>query len=320
MTTRSFVRTILVGGILVVGTYVVRNHRRWNAPPRVIAPIASAQHLLTRAAPYLRLPTSPHHPPEVLPDGSGVRCPTTGRMYSYRDGVLNVSEDALTLTQTQHVLNTSATAWLYDHGRNAFMRLVGMPTFAAEAATIQEQLQVHAGDVLLDLACGHGNFTVAWATRAGPNGLVFGLDISPAMLNRAVRRVMRYGLHNVLLIRGDAQHLPFADQSLSKVNCSGGFHQLPDLPRALQEIARVSTKGAVLTASTFAEGPHDRYAPFKRWLNRRFALHFVPLEWLGQQLTRVGYHDYRWSLPGTWFAYTAARNVADSATKIGYPA
>jgi len=40
---------------------------------------------------------------------------------------------------------------------------------------------------------------------------------------------------------------------LPKVNCSGGFHQFPDLPHAWREIARVSVGGAVLTASTFAE-------------------------------------------------------------------
>lgn len=318
MNTRFFVRTTLAAGIGAAGMYLVRHRRRWAAAPHAATPAPQAQHLLTRAAPYLRLPTSPHQPPKVLPDGSGLRCSLTGRVYPYRDGVLDVLADTPTLTDTQHVLNTSATAWLYDHGRDAFMRLVGMPTFAMEVATIHHQLQVQPGDVLLDLACGHGNFTTAWATRAGSHGLVVGVDISTAMLARAARRVTRHGLHNVLLIRGDAQHLPFADHSFSKVNCSGGFHQLPDLSRALQEIARISASRAVLTASTFAEGPNDRAAPFKHWLKRRFALHFVPLTWLGQQLARVGYHDYRWSLPGGWFGYTAACKAAGSSAPKGY--
>jgi ubiquinone/menaquinone biosynthesis C-methylase UbiE len=52
--------------------------------------------------------------------------------------------------------------------------------------------------------------------------------------------------------------LPFADGILRKVNCSAGFHQFPDLPQALREIARVSVEGAVLTIRTLAEGPTDR--------------------------------------------------------------
>jgi len=126
----------------------------------------------------------------------------------------------------------------------------------------------------------------------GPEGLVIGLDISRALLSRAAYHVNRWGLDNVLLIRGDAHQLPFAGECLHKVNCSGGFHQFPDLPQALREISRVSAEEAVLTASTFAEGPADRYTAVKRWMKRRFDLHFVPLVWLGEQLAALGYTDY----------------------------
>lgn len=123
---------------------------------------------------------------------------------------------------------------------------------------------------------------------------------------RAAYHVCQWGLDNVLLILGDAHHLPLTDGGLRKVNCSGGFHQLPDLPKALREIARVSAPGAVLTASTFAEAPDDRRAESKRWLKRRFDLHFVPLAWLGEKLAELGYRDFRWSLPGGWFGYISA--------------
>ena len=76
--------------------------------------------------------------------------------------------------------------------------------------------------------------------------------------------------------------MPFADGILRKVNCSGGFHQFPDPPLVLREIARVSTEGAVLTASTFAEGPDDPRSGVKRWMKRRFDLHFVPLARMGE--------------------------------------
>lgn len=87
---------------------------------------------------------------------------------------------------------------------------------------------MQAGDTVLDLACGQGNFTVEWAKRVGPQGLVIGLDISSALLERAVYHVNRGGLDNVLLIRDDAHQLPSADDILHRVNCSGDFHQFPD--------------------------------------------------------------------------------------------
>jgi ubiquinone/menaquinone biosynthesis C-methylase UbiE len=273
-----------------------------------------ARHLLERVAPLLRLPTSPEQPPEVLlddaPEGAGLRCPVTGRIYPYRDGILYLLEAAPDKTFTQQVLDTPFTAWVYDRFRETITRAFNSPDFAVEVAEAQRALQVQSGNVLLDLACGQGNFTVEWAKRAGSDGLVIGLDYSLAMLARAVYHVNRWGLDNVLLIHGDAHALPFADGVLHKVNCSGGFHQFPNLPQALREIARVSAPGAILATSTFAEGTDDPRADFKRWLKRTFDLHFVPLAPLEEQLAALGYADYTWSLPGSGvFGYASARKA-----------
>lgn len=318
-------KTLKIAGVgtlaLVAGAaYQRRNLRNVQQSPTAIT-TEQARQLLTRAAPLLRLPTSPNRAPDVLPDGSGVRCPSTGRVYPYRNGILDLLQHAPELTTTQHTLNTRITAWIYDRSRDAILRLGGAPSFAQEVTMTQAQLQIKPGDTVLDLACGHGNFTVEWARRAGPDGLIIGLDISPAMLQRAAMRVAQAGLANILLIRGDAQQLPVTHNVFAKVNCSGGFHQLPDLPGALYEIARVSTADAVLTASTFAEGPNDQWAALKHWFKRRFQLHFVPLDWLETQLAQVGYGDYRATLAGRWFGYAFVRKTgADSAASSTHAA
>ena len=310
---------LTVGAAAGVG-YVLWKHAQRAMEIPAAMPADRARQLLERAAPLLRLTTSPAQPPEVLPDGSGLRCPVTGKVFPYRGGILDLLGDGLEKTFTQHTLDTSFTAWVYDRFRGPLTRLLNSPDFPVEVATIQRVLQAQAGDTILDLACGQGNFTVEWAKRVGPEacpepsrrGLMIGLDISRALLARAAYHVNRWGLDNVLLIRGDAHQLPFASECLHKVNCSGGFHQFPDLPQALREIARVSVEGAVLAASTFAEGPADPLAGVKRWMKRRFDLHFVPLIWLGEQLAALGYTDYEWSLPGGWLGYTSARKVEGS--------
>jgi ubiquinone/menaquinone biosynthesis C-methylase UbiE len=276
----------------------------------VAIPETRAKAVLTRALPLLRLPTSPAQTPEVLDDASGLRCPVTGRIYPYRNGILHLLPETPDKTFTQQALDTPFTAWAYDRFRQTITRALNSPDFAVEVAEAQHALQVQSGDVLLDLACGQGNFTVEWAKRAGADGLVIGLDYSLAMLERAVYHVSRWGLDNVLLIHGDAHALPFDEGVLSKVNCSGGFHQFPDLPQALREIARVSAPGAVLATSTFAEGADDPRAAFKRWLGRAFDLYFVPLVEMGEQLAALGYTDYTWSLPGSgWVGYATAHKA-----------
>jgi ubiquinone/menaquinone biosynthesis C-methylase UbiE len=191
------------------------------------------------------------------------------------------------------------------------MTAVGLPTFSVEVANIQRRLDATTGDVIVDLACGHGNFTVEWSRLVGPTGLVLGLDISRSMLSRAAARVAAFGLTNVLLLHADALDLPVASASVRKINCSGGFHAFPDLSRALREISRVSLPGAILTASTFAESPDHPRPLLHKWLKDRFGLHFVPLRWLGQQLEAVGYGDYAYSTPRGAFSYASAIKRAE---------
>ena len=50
-----------------------------------------------------------------------------------------------------------------------------------------ELLQITPGDAVLDVACGPGNFTRAFAAAAGEDGLVVGLDASRTMLAQAAR-------------------------------------------------------------------------------------------------------------------------------------
>ncbi len=133
-----------------------------------------AYRLLSKAAPLLRLPTSPDAPPEVLTDGTGLRCPATGRVYPYRDGVLDVLAPEHALTFAQTVLTSAANAWAYDRFRGLLIRALGCPSFRSEVSAIQKRLNVGTGDRLLDLACGHGNFTVEWGRRVGSDGLVIG--------------------------------------------------------------------------------------------------------------------------------------------------
>jgi len=250
--------------------------------------VPPARTALERAAPLLRLPGAPHQSPDVLPGNAGLRDPTGGRTFALRGGVLDLlgSFDA---TPTQRMLDTRLTAWFYDRTRDALAPAVGMPGFAAEAAAVAKRLELAPGDLVLDVACGHGNFTEAIARRVGAGGLVIGLDISASMLARAARRIERSRLGDrVLLVRGDALALPFASGSVPKLNCSGGLHQLPDLGRALAEMARVTCAGGRFAASGFATAGEEP-GGLRGWLRRRLALHVVPLAPLARAAGAAGF-------------------------------
>ena len=110
-----------------------------------------------------------------------------------------------------------------------------------------EALRLRDGDVVLDVACGPGNFTAALAAAVAPSGHAIGLDYSAAMLARA-RRDNRHPGASYLL--GDAHHLPFPDGSLDAVNCYAALYLIPDPFAAFEEMLRVLRPGGRLSVMT----------------------------------------------------------------------
>lgn len=273
--------------------------------------------LLRRAAPYLRLPDSPETPPEVVADG--LRCPATGRSFRVTGGVLDLLPADFAPTDTQKALDTRFSSWVYDRTRAHLPVFFGMPRFEAEVEDVVRRLAVEPGDVVLDVACGHGNFTLALAKRVGPEGLVIGIDVAAAMLRHAARHVQEEQAENVLLVRGDALALPIANGCLEKTLLSGGLHQIPDLPGAFREFARVSRDGARVAASGFATAP-GRETGWRRLARSRFDLHAVDLGWLAEQVAKAGYEAVEYEMPSRWIGYLWARRVARGGAAAAKPA
>lgn len=93
------------------------------------------------------------------------------------------------------------------------------------------RLGVQAGQQVLDIACGRGEWLAAVAERGAQ---VSGIDISKQAI-KTCRRRFAEGRFEV----GPAERLPFADQQFDLVSCLGSLEHFLDQPRALQEMVRV---------------------------------------------------------------------------------
>jgi ubiquinone/menaquinone biosynthesis C-methylase UbiE len=102
-----------------------------------------------------------------------------------------------------------------------------------------DMLSISAGDRVLDVACGPGNFSRDFAPLVGA-GLVVGLDASETMLAVAVRETES---DNVAYLRGDACELPFRDASFDAVCCFAALYLIEEPMRAVDEIVRVLAPG-----------------------------------------------------------------------------
>ncbi len=104
----------------------------------------------------------------------------------------------------------------------------------------------HLGEIppaskFLDVACGTGNLALRLAEIA-PGGKVVGLDFSPEMIALARAKTPVEGA-NVEFIKGNAEVLPFPDDSFDFVSCSCAFHHFPHSEKAVREMYRVLKDG-----------------------------------------------------------------------------
>lgn len=125
---------------------------------------------------------------------------------------------------------------------------------ASEA--LVEAADPHAGQRVLDVACGSGNTAIVAARRYCQ---VTGIDYVPALLERAARRAQAEGVQ-LELCAGDAQALPFSDGGFDVVLSSFGVMFAPDQERAAAELARVCRLGGTIgLASWTPEGEVGRF-------------------------------------------------------------
>ncbi|HMP90100.1 MAG TPA: methyltransferase domain-containing protein [Kiritimatiellia bacterium] len=109
-----------------------------------------------------------------------------------------------------------------------------------------EFLHVAPGMNILDIGCGAGDDAIALAGLVGPDGCITGMDINDAMLETARQRALAAGV-SVKFARGDAEKIPFDDNTFDRVRADRVFQHLDDLPSAIIECKRVAKPGAWIT-------------------------------------------------------------------------
>lgn len=102
------------------------------------------------------------------------------------------------------------------------------------------------GERVVDVGCGAGIDSLIAARMVGPAGEVIGVDMTPAMLERARRSAAAGGFTNVRFVEGLAESLPVPDAWADVVISNGVLNLFPDKLAGLREIARVLKPGGRL--------------------------------------------------------------------------
>jgi len=98
---------------------------------------------------------------------------------------------------------------------------------------------LNPGEHVVDVGCGAGIDSMIAARMVAPTGSVVGVDMTPAMIEKARAGGNEAGLDNLEFRQALAEALPVADNWADVVISNGVLNLFPDKLAGLQEMARV---------------------------------------------------------------------------------
>ena len=133
---------------------------------------------------------------------------------------------------------------------------------------------------VLEIGCGCGSDAERFA-RAGADYTA--VDLTKAAVGITRRRFQLAGLEG-RFVQGDAENLPFADDSFNLVYSHGVLHHTPDTPRAIREAHRVLSPGGRAVIMLYYRDSFNYHVNLR--IVRRLRAHLLRTE-LGIKLARM---------------------------------
>ena len=173
---------------------------------------------------------------------------------------------------------------------------------------------VPRGGRVLDVCCGTGDLTLAYAAGAPQAARIVGSDFCHEMLvrgcDKAVGRADSRG-GRVRFVEADALRLPFPDGRFDVVSCAFGLRHVADPDAALAEWFRVLAPGGRLVILEFTLPPN----PVIRALYQFYFRTVMPLTATILSGDRTGAYRY---LPDSVAAWRSPGDLADRMRAVGF--
>jgi ubiquinone/menaquinone biosynthesis C-methylase UbiE len=172
-----------------------------------------------------------------------------------------------------------------------------------------KRLALKPGDYVLEIGCGTGRNLPFLSKAVGPNGRVYGVDLSPGMLARARGLCARKDWANVELIECDATEFR-APEPLDGVMFGLSYNTMPHHATVLREAWGQLRRGGrlVIMDAKLPPGPGGQMVlPFSLWLMKHTMLGnplIKPWEDLARLTNELNMEEFMF---GSWYICTGIK-------------
>lgn len=191
----------------------------------------------------------------------------------------------------------------YSISASAYDQVAG-PLYQAGFLRLLPRLNPPPHAAILDVGCGTGINLVEAARFCAPARLLAGIDLSDGMVNVARTKLAQAGLP-AQIVQGDAEHLPWPDDTFDVVIANSVFHWFTNKLQALLEMKRVLRPGGQV-ALIFAAHP-----AFAEW--------FALLENTMRRIMGDQFSPVTPSLPTVWDVIDLLHQSGLSGEFLNYP-
>ncbi|MCL2296439.1 MAG: ubiquinone/menaquinone biosynthesis methyltransferase [Methanomassiliicoccaceae archaeon] len=178
-----------------------------------------------------------------------------------------------------------------------------------------------AGNLLskrcLDIGTGTGEIAFLLSENAGKDGEVYGVDITPKMLEYAEAKMEKKNLPKPIIFEvGDALALRFEDHSFDVVTSGYMLRNVTDIQKAIDEMYRVLGPGGRAVVAELSK-PKNRAVRFFYELYMKHRVY-----WLGRKYDKGKpingkYSAYEW-LSSSVEGFPSGKDITDKFLKAGF--
>lgn len=215
-----------------------------------------------------------------------LQCAVCGQIYDQQAGFVRLLAKRDQGLAAKAFGKLAAKAYDLSAARGGVRKLFAR-SFADEVRAYTCGFELQPDDIVVDVGCGTGNYTLAFAEQAY-EGVAVGIDISAAMLELFVHHTQAHNWPNVIAIQASAENLPFRDAALKKM-FNGCLHHLsPRMRSAIAEAYRCLQAGGVL----YGVANLAARSSGMRWLQQVSlgrSAHPVDPDQLAQELSQAGF-------------------------------